>query len=59
MAHPLFFIPALVYFVFLLLSSFMIGKSLKEVFYLPIVLATMQMCWGAGFITSPKRLANS
>ena len=59
MAHPLLFIPALVYFVFLLLSSFMIGKSLKEVFYLPIVLATMQMCWGAGFITSPKRLANS
>lgn len=51
--------PALVYFLFLILSSFMIGKSIKEVLYLPIILATMQMSWGAGFIFSPKRLANS
>ena len=56
--HPIFFLPALIYFTFLMLSSFMIGKSIKEVLYLPIILATMQMSWGAGFITSPKRLAN-
>ena len=56
--HPIFFLPALVYFTFLVFSSFMIGKSVKEVLYLPIILATMQMSWGAGFITSPKRLAN-
>jgi len=57
--HPIFFLPALVYFLFLILSSFMIGKSFKEVLYLPMILATMQMSWGAGFITSPKRLANN
>jgi hypothetical protein len=24
---------------------------------IPLILATMHMCWGAGFLTSPKRLA--
>ena len=57
--HPILLAPALVYFLFLILGSFMIGKSFKEVLYLPMILATMQMSWGAGFITSPKRLANS
>ena len=57
--YPILLAPALVYFLFLILSSFMIGKSIKEVLYLPIILATMQMSWGAGFIFSPKRLANS
>ena len=57
--HSIFFLPALVYFLFLILSGFMIGKSFKEVLYLPVILATLQMSWGAGFITSPKRLANS
>jgi hypothetical protein len=23
----------------------------------PLVLATMHMCWGAGFLTSPRKLA--
>mgnify|MGYP003329555636 FL=1 len=57
--HPILLAPALVYFLFLILGSFMIGKSFKEVLYLPMILATMQMSWGAGFITSPKRLANN
>lgn len=57
--HPILFAPAVVYFFFLIIGSFMIGKSFKEVLYLPMILATMQMSWGAGFITSPKRLANS
>jgi succinoglycan biosynthesis protein ExoA len=26
---------------------------------LPLVLATMHMCWGSGFLTSPKRLARA
>ena len=57
--HPILLAPALFYFLFLILGSFMIGKSFKEVLYLPMILATMQMSWGAGFITSPKRLANN
>jgi len=24
--------------------------------WLPIVLATMHLCWGTGFLTSPRRL---
>jgi glycosyltransferase involved in cell wall biosynthesis len=28
-------------------------------FRIPLVLATMHLCWGAGFLTSPKRLARA
>jgi ABC-type spermidine/putrescine transport system permease subunit II len=28
----------------------------RSVAWLPIVLATMHLCWGAGFLTSPRRL---
>jgi len=33
------------------------GLPLKVRVRVPLALATMHMCWGAGFITSPKRLA--
>ena len=54
---PLFFIPALVYSVFILGSSIIIGKSLGEILCLPTILLTMHISWGLGFLTSPKSLA--
>jgi len=51
-----FLIPAIVYALFILMASFRIGKSLGEVVSLPIILLTMHMSWGLGFLTSPKSL---
>ena len=52
-----FLIPVLVYALFILLASIIIGKSLGEIISLPLILLTMHMCWGTGFLTSPKSLA--
>lgn len=49
-------IPAGVYFSFLIFSSLIIGKGLGEIIRLPLILFTMHMAWGAGFIFSPKKL---
>ena len=54
--NSVLFIPAITYAIFLLLSALKIGNSILERIYLPFVLFTMQMSWGAGFITSTKRL---
>ena len=54
---PVFFIPALVYSVFILGSSIIIGKSMGEILCLPTILLTMHISWGLGFLTSPKSLA--
>ena len=53
----LFFMPALIYSVFILGSSIIIGKSLGEILCLPTILLTMHISWGLGFLTSPKSLA--
>ncbi|CAB5047996.1 unannotated protein [freshwater metagenome] len=53
----IFLLPALVYALFILLASIVIGKSLGEIISLPLVLLTMHMCWGMGFLSSPKSLA--
>lgn len=53
--NPWFFIPASFYGLFLVFASLLIGKTLKERFYLPAILFTMQMSWGVGFITSTRR----
>ena len=50
-------IPAVVYFSFLILASLTIGKGVGEKVRLPLILFTMHMFWGAGFITSPKKIA--
>ena len=34
------------------------GLSLKARARIPVALATMHMCWGFGFLTSPRALAN-
>jgi glycosyltransferase involved in cell wall biosynthesis len=55
--NNLFIIPAAIYGIFLILASLLIGKGIIESILLPIVLFTMQMSWGLGFLTSPKTLA--
>jgi GT2 family glycosyltransferase len=55
--NPLFFIPALTYTLFILIASARIGKTLPEFVSLPLILLTMHMTWGIGFLTSPKSLA--
>jgi len=54
---PILFVPALVYALFILIASARIGKSLGEFVSLPLILLTMHMTWGIGFLTSPKSLA--
>jgi len=57
--NTLFIIPAAIYGIFLILASLLTGKGIIEKILLPIVLFTMQMSWGLGFLTSPKTLAPS
>ena len=54
---PVFYIPAVVYAVFILGASAIIGKSVGEIVCLPTILLTMHISWGFGFLTSPKSLA--
>ena len=53
----IFFVPVLVYALFILLAALKIGKSAGEFISLPLILLTMHFCWGIGFLTSPKSLA--
>ena len=50
------FIPAIIYVGFTVIAGLALGKGLLEKMIMPAVLFTMQMAWGAGFITSPKSL---
>ena len=53
---PFLFIPAGIYAGFTLVAGMLLGKGLVEKITMPAVLFTMQMAWGAGFVTSPKSL---
>ena len=53
---PFLFIPAGIYAGFTLIAGALLGKGLLEKITMPAVLFTMQMAWGAGFVTSPKSL---
>ena len=55
MSHWLY-LPAAIYAGFTLVAGILLGKGLLEKIMMPAVLITMQMAWGAGFITSPKSL---
>ena len=55
LVNPLLYIPSGIYGLFLLLASLKIGETLRERLYLPAILLTMHMSWGAGFITSTRR----
>ena len=54
--HPIFFLPAAVYGVFIVISAILIAKSIREFFSLLAIIPTMHFAWGAGFITSTKVL---
>jgi hypothetical protein len=53
----IFFTPLAIYLTFILIASFRIARSLGEIICMPLILLTMHMSWGMGFITSPKSLA--
>jgi glycosyltransferase involved in cell wall biosynthesis len=53
---PFLFLPAAVYGIFLLISSILIAKSLREALSLLAIIPTMHFAWGAGFISSTKKL---
>jgi len=57
--NSLFVIPAAIYASFLIVASLLTGKGFLEKILMPIVLFTMHMSWGLGFLTSPKTLAPS
>jgi GT2 family glycosyltransferase len=57
LVSTIFLLPALIYALFILVASLLIGKTLGEVVSLPLILLTMHVCWGTGFLTSPKSLA--
>jgi hypothetical protein len=40
----------------ILIGSIILGKSMAEKITLPTVLVTMHMVWGAGYLSSPRRL---
>jgi hypothetical protein len=54
--HPIFYIPAVVYGVFVGVSAGLISRSIREFFSLLAIIPTMHFAWGAGFITSTKTL---
>jgi glycosyltransferase involved in cell wall biosynthesis len=56
--NSIFFLPIIIYLLAIILSSLFIGKTLYQKLTLPLVLITMHMSWGFGFITSPKNLIN-
>jgi glycosyltransferase involved in cell wall biosynthesis len=53
---PIFYLPAAIYGLFLLISSGAIAKSPREFISLLAIIPTMHFAWGAGFITSTKAL---
>ena len=53
---PFLFLPAAVYGIFLLISSILIAKTLREAISLLAIIPTMHFAWGAGFISSTKKL---
>ena len=55
----IYFVPAGVYLLFLIAAALAIGKSARERSQLPVILFTMHVSWGAGFITSRRLLVPS
>jgi len=53
---PLLLLPLMVYIFTIVIGGFLIGRKITDKLLMPLVLATMHMSWGLGFITSPKNL---
>jgi succinoglycan biosynthesis protein ExoA len=58
-AHSIFYLPAVMYLIFVAASAIVIARSFIQYLYLLAVIPTMHFAWGAGFITSPKGLVPS
>ena len=54
--HPIFYLPAAVYSLFLFISAIFIAKTIREFILLLAIIPTMHFAWGAGFATSTKVL---
>ena len=55
----LFLIPPLIYLSLVIIGGVVIAKKFIDRLLMPIVLVTMHLSWGIGFITSPKNLLNN
>ena len=55
---PIFLFPLATYLILIILGSVFIGRGISEKIYLPIVLVTMHMVWGLGYLISPKNIVN-
>jgi glycosyltransferase involved in cell wall biosynthesis len=53
---PVFITPIFIYFASLVVGGIFIGKKITDKLLMPLVLATMHISWGIGFISSPKKL---
>jgi glycosyltransferase involved in cell wall biosynthesis len=53
---PVFITPIFIYFASLVAGGVFIGKKITDKLLMPLVLATMHISWGIGFISSPKKL---
>ena len=56
LVSPAFISLTLAYLFVVILGSLFIGKSWLERLILPVVILTMHLVWGAGFLLSPKGL---
>jgi hypothetical protein len=54
--NTVFLIPFLSYLLLIFISGLIIGRESLDKLLMPLVLATMHISWGVGFITSPKKL---
>ena len=53
---PVFITPIFIYFASLVVGGIFIGQKITDKLLMPLVLVTMHISWGIGFITSPKKL---
>ena len=54
--NPILFVPFISYVMLLVIGGLIIGQQVLDKFFMPLVLATMHISWGVGFLTSPKKL---
>jgi hypothetical protein len=52
---PIFLFAPIGYLAGVVIGGFLVGKSFATKLILPMVLVTMHMSWGLGFLTSSKR----
>jgi glycosyltransferase involved in cell wall biosynthesis len=57
--HPIFYLPAAIYLIFMAIASIAIARSISQYIYLLAVIPTMHFAWGTGFLTSPRNLIPS